>query len=629
MITLKNTNHNLLNLAKKYYFVFFAALSMFIPDLMLRYLVWPKAYPEFYVEPVARLFSAAWIFLVLFLCIVVLPEKFGKIIYGIWTGSMLVYAFCQYVYFKIFGQFFWLKSIALAGEGADYLEFAVKYIDLKLLVSMAASLFSLVFALIKWQKPKLCRIWWLVLMLPVTLLFMLNIFMNPETFNDSQDDWDSWRKPRVIYKQFSDVNKSFDVCGLYQFVLRDLYNTAFPKTNFTPEEYAKADSFFNEKGSSGENEYSGLFEGKNVVAVMMEGLDTWMIDEKYTPTLCYMMENGINFTNYCAPMFGTGHTFNSEFAFNTGYYNPLTSVSAVNFSSNHFPYSMANLFRDKGYTANSFHYNESEFYNRGIMHHSLGFESYNSFPDFGMTVDASMSDSNILKNDAIYKKMSENQPFFDFVIAYSGHVPYTFDDAKLAEAKSKYPELIDAEMTKTQIGLEKNNCLILAKDTDEFFRQLLERLDADGILDNTVIIGFTDHYAYGFSDQKALEEYKSGENLYEVPAFIYSPCLAEKDMNTQIEKPAQTIDFLPTIVNLFGLENNNCYIGNDLLDKNISGFVFFGNKAWLDEKMYYVPSDTPPPADIKEYVQKQNAYLSTLFKINDIVVSGDYFSHKD
>ncbi len=602
------------------YFIILAFAALILPDIQLRGMVDQDVFAEGYVAYVTLCFSGLWAALFLFVCIFILPKKAGRIAYIVLNSLFIILSFCQYVYFKIFGQFFWLKSIALAGEGAEYLSFALKYIDLKLIVCTVISVLLMIFAAKRWRKPEtLSKWWWTLVLVPIFGISALHIYMLPETHGESQDDWDSWRRPRVVYKQQNDVNKSYVVNGLYQMTIRDIYNTCFAPNKYGKADFAKVNEYLSKKGESIDNEYTGIFKGKNVIAVMLEGIDTWMIDDKYTPTMRYMMDNGLNFTNYYSPTFGTGHTFNAEFAFNTGYFSPLSAVSATNFSSNYFPHSLANLFKEQGYSANSFHYNTSEFYNRGIMHKNFGYEAYNSFPDFGMTVIESQSDSNILKNDEIYKKMTEKQPFLDFVITYSGHVPYTFDDEKLALAKKNHPDLIDQSMDK-----EKNNCMILAADTDDFFRQLLKRLDEDGILDDTVIVAFTDHYAYGFSDQKKLEGYKNGEIMHRVPAFIYAKGLKGE----KISKPSQTIDMLPTLLNLFGIKTDAGFIGNDILSPENTGFAYFGNGAWLDAGMYYVPSDIPPAEKDLQHIQMQNKRVKESFDITEIVVVGDYFANK-
>ena len=610
----------LLTFLKENYFVLFAVLSMLVLDMELRPLVLPKVFSEMFVLPVSIAFSVGWAFFWIFFCQRILPFKIGRLTYIITNSLFIILALSQYIYFKIFGQFFWIKSILLLGEGAEYIGFALEHVDLWLVSCTALSILCLVVAAKKWNAPKITKKSRFILCLvPILFISGLHILMQPGLNGDSMDDWDSWRKPRVVYKNLNDVNKSFDVCGLYQLTVRDIYNTLIAPSNYGKSEMQKVSEYFDKKEVLQKNEYTGILKGKNVIAVMLEGIDTWMIDPKYTPTLSKMMREGINFTNYHSPFFGTGHTFNAEFAFNTGLFTPITAISAVNFSANSYPYALPRLFKEAGYRVNSYHYNDSEFYNRGIMHRSFGFEDYHSFSEFGMPETVSQSDSNILKNDAIYGDITSDEPFFSFLITYSGHVPYTFEDAKLALAKANHPELINKNMDS-----EKNNCLLLAADTDDFFAQLLKRLEDDGLLENTVIVAYTDHYAYGFSDQEKLQSYKKGEIIYRVPAFIYGAGVPQKT----ISKPMMTIDWLPTLVNLFDLSGGSKFLGGDILSPQNPGFVYFGNSAWLDEKMYYVPNETQPKESQKEHIQNQNKRVKESFEINDIIVSGDYYASK-
>ncbi len=611
-----------IKVSKKIRFYLATVFSLLIPVLVLRFLVWPKLYSEPFITIVPNLFNLAWIALILYFCIVFCSKRVGKALYAAINIFFIALSFANYIYFSIFNQFFWINSIGLAGEANNYLGYALSHLDWKIITAVVASVTCLVFAIIWWQKPEKAKPKTKIkIIIPASCILLLHIFMQPALFGVLEDDWDSWSKPRVIYKQFSDSNKSLDVSGLYQYFARDVLKSVLPNNPYSEEEYAKADEFFATKPEIQENDYSGIFKGKNVIAVMMESIDDWMINETYTPTIKYMMDNGINLNNHYAPAFGTGYTFNTEFTFNTGFYTPKSVVTAVNFSSNSYPYSLPNLFKNAGYSVNSFHYNNSEFYNRGIMHKSFGYESYNSFMDFGMPEYAAQADSNVIKNDEVYNKMTESELFFDFLITYSGHVPYTYKDAKLSLVTEKYPELVDPEMNS-----EKNACLLLARDTDDFFRGLLERLNNDGILENTVIIGFSDHYAYGFSDERLLLEYSKEVGsgfLYRVPAFIYTPNMDAVTVN----KVTQTSDLVPTIVNLFGLENNNCYMGNDVFDDRYTGLAYFNDKSWYDGDIYYVPSKDKNDEE-NEYLNARNKQISNEMDINDIVVAGDYFKDR-
>lgn len=617
---MKNFFSKVKNIIKENIFILFAAIALILPEIALMGLISPKIFTENYVGIVTKIFTASWVFIIIYISAFFFSKKWGKVIYIVTTSVFIIFAFCEYVYYKIFEQFFWVRNIALAGEGKDYFGYAIKLIDAKVLLYSAVALIFMILAAIFWKSKKekgMGKV--LCLLIPIIVLIGTHIYMQPELHNDPMDQWDTWRKPRVVYKNFNDVNKSFEASGLYQFTYRNIADIIFPESTLGKKDYEKIEEFFDTKGKSSENEFTGMFKGKNVIAVMMESVDTWMIDKENTPTLYNMMKNGITFTNYNAPFFGVGFTFSSEFAFNTGYFTPVAAVSASNFSTNKFPYSLARLFDAEGYTANSFHFNDASFYNRGIMHKSFGYEKYHSVKDFGLEGLEAELDSNMIKNDDIYNKMTANQPFYNFIITYSAHLPYKGEGGKLSLAKEYYPDaIIEGE------NEEVNNVRVLVKDTDEFFRILIERLEEDGLMDDTVIVAYTDHFAYGVSDQNLLNELKGDTLSYTVPAFIY----AKNIKPMKINKPMMTIDWAPTLVNLFGLSRNGSYIGNDILDPTNNGFVYFETWAWMDENMMFNPSKDDATLYDLSYIEKQNKRVRESIGVNDAIVMGDYYAVK-
>ena len=125
-----------------------------------------------------------------------------------------------------------------------------------------------------------------------------------------------------------------------------------------------------------ENDMTGIFEGKSVLYVLLESMDSYLITEEDTPTLYKMQEEGFNFVNRYAPGFGGGLTFNLEFAMITGMYQPLKGTASTKYANNVYMYSYPSIFRNAGYVSNSIHANESTFYNRNIIHKSFGFQNY-------------------------------------------------------------------------------------------------------------------------------------------------------------------------------------------------------------------------------------------------------------
>ncbi len=606
---------------KPYIFILFTAIALLLPEFMLRRFIGTGVFTESYVAVASSFFSIGWVLLFIVICVFVLPRSIGKILFIIITVCFSFFSLAECVYYKIFEQFFWLKSIGLAGEGLDYFSYAVKLIEPWMIAFVVASLISVLLALLTWWSPRMNKKYKIILFaLPLAILLITHICMQPVLHGDSADEWDVWRKPRIVYKNFNDVNKSLEISGVYQFSYLNLYTSLFPQRhNLSKDDRYMADEYFTTKDEKSKNHYTGLLKGKNVIAVMMESVDTWVIDKETTPTLYKMMRNGINFTNYNAPFFGVGFTFSSEFAFNTGFFTPVSASSASNFSKSAFPYSVARLFKEAGYETKSFHFNSPEFYNRGIMHRTFGYEKYYAAADFGiMGVEAEL-DSNLIKNDDFYNKLTEKTPFFNFFITYSAHLPYQGDSEKLALAREYRPDMIDESE-----DTEKNNIRILAADTDEFFRILLERLETDGLLKDTVIVAYTDHFAYGISSEEKLNEWKGDTLSYCVPAFIYSPGLKPK----KISKPMMTIDWAPTIVNLFDLSNQARYLGTDVLDPESEGFVYFETGAWMDETMHYIPTDDNTESEDIIYIQKQTQRMKKNIQINDIIILGNYYENK-
>ena len=120
---------------------------------------------------------------------------------------------------------------------------------------------------------------------------------------------------------------------------------------------------------------TGAFAGKNLILIMMESTDDWLVTPEYMPNLWQMEREGLYFPNYYSPMFLSAGTFNAEFSANTGRIAPEYHVRNSYYTEHALPYSLANLFRDAGYRAQSYHAAAPGIYNRGQIHLNFGYES--------------------------------------------------------------------------------------------------------------------------------------------------------------------------------------------------------------------------------------------------------------
>lgn len=602
----------------------FMFVGFFSTDIILRYYTSDIGFYDIrHLAPM--FFTVCWCcFLILF--VYSLPRKVGRIVYFIIAIVLTLYGCAQYIYYQLFQNFIWFNDLAMAGEGSDYLSFVLGLIDNRLLSILLTGLICMVFALIFFPKKKntLFSLSIHSIIFGCVLIFYSTI---PDMIGIQQQEarWDSWRDPRNVYDQFSNQAWMMQVSGYYEYINRDFYMTYLKTNTIDQADYDSIDEYLQSKPEIEENDMTGVYKDKNVILVLLESMDDWLISEKYTPTIEYMMANGLNFTDHYAPIFSSGATFNSEFAANTGTYSPNGGNAAYSFSKNTFSESLPNLFKNQGYSVKSFHYNVPEFYNRAIMHKNFGYEEYVSFTDLlGGDYTAASIDTIMTQNEEIYSKMIEGEKFFDFVITYSAHLPYSTYADMCAYQVENEPELWDYNMN------DETNCAHMqAKITDNFFKELLIRLEEDGLLEDTVIIGYTDHYTYGYSDADALQVFTeaAGSSIVDkVPFFVYN--YGREDLAQEVTKANSMIDILPTVANLLGLDYGNYYVGYDIFDDRYRGYAYFKDYSWYDGHTYYkdgevVFTDESGLTNIDE----MNRIVSDNIKYGEMIVTDNYFAY--
>ena len=432
---------------------------------------------------------------------------------------------------------------------------------------------------------------------------------------------------------FNDNNKSMMVSGIYEYTARNFYVTFIKAKKTTNEEdLIFLEEEYNKEETKETNKYTGKYKDNNLIIVQLEGIDNWLITEEDTPTLYKMMNNSINFTNHYSYYNGGGSTFNSEFAVNTGFITPLSyTQNAYTFNKNTFPYSLAHLFKNEGYTVNAFHMNTSEYYSRGVNYKNWGYDNYYGLVDLGTYKDDSyVLDRELILNETFKEKMFENEKFVNYIITYTNHMPFTTEKGNcrkllkldyLSENNLEelpkdyvYPEMTEESCARRQ-----------AKETDYMMELLLNELTERNLLDNTTIVVFTDHYLYTLSDQTILDKYKETDNnlINHTPFFIWHN---NKDKKT-IKEVTSQLNVLPTVLNLYGIDyNSNYYIGTDALDNNYHGSVFFSDYSWYDGSIYVDGGIITKGKEIDSLLlEDKNYYINYLIKKNDLTLKYNYF----
>lgn len=601
----------------------YIVFSFCVPDLWLRVVTrWIGAYSIYALAP--NLFTLLWACVLTAFVTMFPSRRTGKIVYSVLYAIFMIYAAVQYGGYLILGKFLYVSDFLLAGEGADYASWVVdvltpEYLLQILMLAMVGSLGIAVFPeqhaprrtafAVRIAAIMLC----LVCMLPIPRLL----------YKDTSAEGNVFQNPALEYERFINPNFDVELTGMYQFLVRDIQVRVKKATKDYSAEIAMIDAFFDRRAPHEENALTGVFEGKNVIVVMMESLDDWLITPEDTPTIHRMMSESISFTHMYTPSYSGGYTFNTEFAFNTAVYPYTNGNAAYTLQRNHFDCSIANRFSDAGYVVRSFHEGKSDYYNRGQMHVSLGYERYYSYQDYPEEAVSVYDDRFLVESDGIYNQLVGDQPFCSFVITYSPHLPYTAEEEYAQNALALYPQYL--EETDREVGILRAKTRL----TDEMFAGLLDRLEADGLLEDTVIVGFADHYTYGLADQELLRRYsmEAGSPILErTPAFIYC---AGSNLSMEMDKVMQTTDLAPTIMNLFGLEVPKCVMGQDVFDANYEGYAIFTGGTWVTNTTYVKAGQVIWNNGMSDaQIAAMNAYVQQVYQINDAILDSDYYQNR-
>lgn len=571
-------------------------------------------------ELAPNLLTLLWAVLLSSIVTMIPSRKWGRIAYGICYYFYMIYTIVQFGVFLVLDRFVYVTDLFLAGEGADYADWVLKFITPSLICQLLALVGFGVLGIIFFpKKPELPKKAALVRGL-AALMALIGISQAGSLYGELAGDnvWDNFQSPAFEYKRFVSPNFGMQITGVYQFLCRDIQVQLDRAFSDTSELSAEIDAYFEEKPDHQGNEYTGILEGRNIIAVMLESIDDWLITPEVMPTLHGMMEGGINFTNLYTPDYASGYTFNTEFAFNLGVYPYSNGNVSYALTRSSFPYAIASMFASQGYSANSFHEGKPDFYNRGPMHTAFGFEIYHCYRDYPLTGVSVHNDTFLPKNDALWEAMTGTEPFYSFVITYTAHLPYNQDDFTVW-ARSQFPEYNDC-------GEELSGLYAKARITDEMFRLMLERLEAEGKLENTVFVCYTDHYAYGLQDKDLLQQKseEAGSSILEkTPAFIWwSGC-----EGVQIDKVCQTVDLAPTVMNLFGMEVPKNIMGSDILDDSYEGYAIFPYTTWVKDGIYVKYGEIQWNESMTEAeIQQMNAFVQRYYYINDAILDADYYA---
>jgi phosphoglycerol transferase MdoB-like AlkP superfamily enzyme len=365
---------------------------------------------------------------------------------------------------------------------------------------------------------------------------------------------------------------------------------------------------------------------KNLIFITAEGFDTIAIDPALTPTLYKMANNSFVFTNFYNPIFlsttdGEYMNMNSLIP-KEGEWSMKTSASIK------MPFAIGNMFNKLGYATNAYHNGHYKYYSRNLSHPNLGFK----FLACGNGLQKRMNCKHWPNSDqemieaTYYDYINENtKNFATYYMTISGHLNYNFGGNNMASRnKDLVKDLPYSDAVKAYIA-----CNI---ELDRAMESLLKHLEEAGILNDTLIVISTDHYPYGLTAAQINEVSTFNRDdtyeLYHSTLIMYNTAV-EKIV---IDKYASSIDILPTVYNLFGLNyDSRLLMGRDLLNENEDGLIILSNRSWKTEKGEFdsISKTFTPNEGVKvnkDYIDKINEIVYQKFSMSSLILSNDYYS---
>lgn len=416
--------------------------------------------------------------------------------------------------------------------------------------------------------------------------------------------------------------------------------------------------YFAAKTPTKQNEYTGMFEGKNLIFLTLEGFSGQVIDPEWTPLLYQMSTQGFVFNNYYCSNWG-GSTSTGEYANLTGNFYNSTSCMTSMIANTYQPFVLGNQFKSIGYTTKAYHAWTYTYYGRDKSHPSLGYDyvgynrggvsGYNGLETYvdsegnGMSFPWVPSDADTAR--ITIDKYINEEPFHVYYMTISGHTNYNWGGN--AMCKKHRQEINDfCEKKGWDLSEEVKAYYACQLEVELMLQELVARLDEAGKLDNTVFVMAADHYPYGLSDASLSELYDLPESgihgnfdLYRNSLIIWSSSMKEPII---VDKPCSAIDILPTVSNLFGLKyDSRLLAGTDVLSTTDPIVIIncdqgggswhwitpYGSYNTASRKFTTAEGFSASDDEISAYVRQINAIVSAKRNATFKVIQNDYYSY--
>ena len=608
-----------------------------------------------------------------------LPRLLNKIISCIIVFAFTIYGIAELGFHNFLGVYASISTNTQLGAVSSYIKDFLASFEWTFYLMLIPFILLLIYYIfidkkvsLELPKRKLTHFVVLIKMVPIFLLILL-LFLYYATLKISfmQDQYQSttaydlFRKPTnasLVVRNFGFIGYGFLDIKEYFFPGKSLssieidpddldlenpdnleeevvsYHTTINNTDWLDlihqeknEELNNLNKYFISNTVTTTNEYTGLFESKNLIVIMVESGNDIMLNSEYYPNIHRLVENGLHFTNNYSPR-NICSTGNNEMGAMISLYSINNNCTANVYQNNTYFESIFNLFNTQGYITNSFHDYYDWYYDRSVIHKNMGSSTFYDAVDLDLdfsynypAYDTWASDEELMgKYLEIIDENGVNNPFMSFITTVTSHMPYNMSSEYGDMYMDLFPDDYSTELKRYMSKL---------KVVDNAIGILLDGLEERGILDDTVIVLFGDHYPYSMDTEKinaALDyDLSVDNNADRIPLIIYNSEIKAQEVDAY----TSYIDILPTIANLFNLNyDSRLYMGTDALSSEHEDMVLFIDGSWKNEYAFYNASTS----EIHYYTQKTytreeilaiNTEVRLKLEMSGLAIRKNYFSY--
>lgn len=585
----------------------------------------------------------------------IFPEKMNKIITYIILIILGILFSTHFVFKSVYESFFSLAIFGLADQVMTFgkeIAIAILKNSYAIILFFAPLIITIIFRKhISYKRVSIKSIGVSLIILVVSIgVFLGNIFIQKgdmfstySLYFEINDNEQNIEKLGILNATFLDITRT--IFGFNEKTAIDnnssnekedeqneIFNYSYNTLNIDFDSINSSDSnvktitnYLKKESGTKQSKYTGIFEGMNLIYITAESFSEIAVSEELTPTLYKLVTSGFEFTNYYSS--NNLSTIGGEFQSLTGLFANNTILSTWRKGKNNFPYGLSTIFENAGYNTYAFHNHTYNYQDRDKYLKSLGFNNYigcyTGMEKLMSCVPWPRSDMEMMEGTPS-KYVNSEKPFMTYYMTNSGHFGYSWGNSMATKHKSAVKDLPYSEEVKAYIATQI--------ELDQALEILINKLEEAGVLDDTVIVLLCDHYPYALSTSQVNEvsTYKR-DSIVEVNSnnlIIWNNRLN----HMKIDKVAMSIDVIPTVYNLFGLDyDSRLFMGKDIFSSE-DGLAFFKNRSWVTNKGTYYASNKKMVSSTgetisQEYINSINSKVSNRMNMSKLILSTNYYKY--